>query len=190
MFTESMKFTNREYYACFILTTRFPLHTYKCVSNSSSSGFLNPVATPPSNGIIHGLKYDKNLSDSCPWISLCCTARPPRDASSSTVLMAAVPDSSYKKNHNVNKDYSFVKIYWFKNFQTTVNHATQTPSKEKCSIISKNYFKKREREKSETGKKHKHKLQTIVFFLKHNLTRFNILITSSFYEEKKLIKAE
>jgi len=58
---------------------------------------LKPDATPPSNGIIHGLKYDKNLSDSCPWISLHCTARPPRAASSSIVLMAAVPASSYKE---------------------------------------------------------------------------------------------
>ena len=79
---------------CFNLTTRFPLHTYNRISNASSSAFLNPVATPPSNGIIQGLKYDKNLSDSCPWSSLCCTARPPRTASSSTVLIAAVPASS------------------------------------------------------------------------------------------------
>jgi hypothetical protein len=97
MCTEFKKFMNRKHHTCFILTTRFPLHTYKRVSNSSSSGFLKPDATPPSNGIIHGLKYDKNLSDSCPWISLCCTARPPRDASSSIVLIAAVPASSYKE---------------------------------------------------------------------------------------------
>jgi len=116
--TEFMKYTDKENRACFILTTRFPLHTYKRVSNSSSSGFVNPDAIPPSNGIIHGLKYDKNLSDSCPWISLCCTARPPREASSSTVLMAAVPASSYKENHHVNRDYSIVKIHWFKIFQT------------------------------------------------------------------------
>jgi hypothetical protein len=96
MCTEFKKLINREHHTCFILTTRFPLHTYKRVSNSSSSGFLKPDATPPSNGIIHGLKYDKNLSDSCPWISLCCTARPPSDASSSIVLIAAVPASSYK----------------------------------------------------------------------------------------------
>ena len=97
MRTEFMTFmNNREHYTCLNLTTLFPLHTYKHVSNFSSSGFLNPDATPPSNGIIHGLKYDKNLSDSCPWISLCCTARPPIAASSSTVLMAAVPASSYK----------------------------------------------------------------------------------------------
>lgn len=102
--TVFMMYMSIEHYACFILTTRFPLHTYKRVSNSSSSGFLNPEATPPSNGIIQGLKYDKNLSDSWPWISLCCTARPPRDASSSTVLMAAVPASSYKENQHVSKD--------------------------------------------------------------------------------------
>jgi hypothetical protein len=47
------------------------------------------------------------LSDSCPWISLCCTARPPRAASSSTALMAAVPASSYKKIHDVSQVYSF-----------------------------------------------------------------------------------
>ena len=41
-----------------------PLQTYNLVSNSSSSGFLNPDATPPSSGKIHGLKHDKNLSDS------------------------------------------------------------------------------------------------------------------------------
>lgn len=120
-----MKFMSREHCACFILTTRFPLHAYNRVSNSSSSGFLKPDATPPSNGIIHGLKYDKNLSDSCPWISLCCTARPPRDASSSTVLMAAVPASSYKENHTINMDYFCQNMYWFKNFQT---------SREKCRI--------------------------------------------------------
>jgi len=91
-----IKLTKREQYTCLNLTTLFPLHTYKRVSNSSSSGLLNPDAIPPANGIIHGLKYDKNLSDSCPWISLCCTARPPRAASSSIVLMAAVPASSYK----------------------------------------------------------------------------------------------
>lgn len=68
---------------------------YRRVSNFSSSGVLNPEATPPSNGIMHGLKYDKNLSDSWPWSSLCWTARPPRAASSSTVLIAAVPASSY-----------------------------------------------------------------------------------------------
>lgn len=52
--------------ACFILTTRFPLQVYNRVSNSSSSTFLNPDATPPSSGMIQGLKYDKNLSDSWP----------------------------------------------------------------------------------------------------------------------------
>jgi len=32
--------------------------------------------------------------------------------------MAAVPASSYKENHHVNRDYSIVKIHWFKIFQT------------------------------------------------------------------------
>ena len=82
---------------CFILTDRFPWQIYNLVSNSSSTGVLNPDATPPSKGMMHGLKYDKNLSDSKPWSSLCCTAFPPRAASSSTVLIAAVPASSYYK---------------------------------------------------------------------------------------------
>lgn len=80
---------------CFNLTTRFPLQVYNRVWNSSSSTSLKPDATPPSSGIIHGLKYDKNLSDSWPWSSLYWTARPPRHASSSTVFIAAVPASSW-----------------------------------------------------------------------------------------------
>lgn len=55
---------NKDFGTCFNLTTRLPLQTYNRFSNSSSSGCLNPDATPPSNGIMHGLKYDKNLSDS------------------------------------------------------------------------------------------------------------------------------
>jgi len=64
MFSKLMNLMKIENYTCLNLTTLFPLHTYKRVSNSSSSGFVNPDATPPANGIIHGLKYDKNLSDS------------------------------------------------------------------------------------------------------------------------------
>lgn len=41
---------------CFKWTARFPLQVYNRVSNSSSSGFLNPDATPPSSGIMQGLK--------------------------------------------------------------------------------------------------------------------------------------
>lgn len=119
-----------EFYACFILTTRFPLHMYKRVSNTSSSGFLNPDATPPSSGIIHGLKYDKNLSDSWPWTSLCCTARPPRAASSSTALMAAVPASSYQKGQDVNKKVSFCQNIVVQEFPNrNVNHLIPEPLK-------------------------------------------------------------
>jgi hypothetical protein len=109
--------------ACFILTTRFPLQTYRRVSNSSSSGVLNPDATPPSNGIIQGLKYDKNLSDSCPCNSLCCTARPPRTASSSTVFIAAVPDSSYKKLPSLEPIFlgQFLSLYEHKHLKSSLS---------------------------------------------------------------------
>lgn len=76
-------------------TTCFPLQTNNRVLCSSASACLKPDATPPSWGIIHGLKYDKNFSVSWPCTSRYWTARPPRAASSSTVLMAAVPASSY-----------------------------------------------------------------------------------------------
>lgn len=49
---------------CLILIALFPLQIYNRVSNVSSSGVLNPEAKPPSMGIMQGLKYDRNLSDS------------------------------------------------------------------------------------------------------------------------------
>lgn len=93
--TTNITLTQKNFITCLILATRFPLQIYSRVSNFCSSGFLNPEVKPPSRGIMHGLKYDKNLSDSNPWSSLCWTARPPRTASSSTVLIAAVPASSW-----------------------------------------------------------------------------------------------
>ena len=82
--------------ASFTWTTCFPLQTYNRVSCSCSfiSVCLNPDATPPRIGRIHGLKYERNFSVSCPCTSRYWTARPPRAASSSIVLIAAVPASS------------------------------------------------------------------------------------------------
>ena len=148
MFNESMKFISIEHYTCFNLTTLLPLHTYKRVSNCSSSGFLNPDATPPSNGIIHGLKYDKNLSDSCPCISLCCTARPPRAASSSTVLMAAVPASSYMESHKVSKDNYFVRKILFHEFPNNYEPSNPRPFQNKKRLPnSSKYLPKRGQER-------------------------------------------
>lgn len=78
-------------------TVCFPLQTNNRVlcSRSLISACLKPEAIPPSSGIIQGLKYERNFSVSFPCTSRYWTARPPRAASSSTVLIAAVPASSY-----------------------------------------------------------------------------------------------
>ena len=42
-------------------------------------------------------KREMNCLDSWPWTSRCCTGAPPSESSSSMVLMAAVPASSWNR---------------------------------------------------------------------------------------------
>lgn len=74
----------------------------------STSTWWNPEARPPFKGMMHGLNKDKNLCVSFPWVSLYCTARPPRAASSSTDLIAAAPASSCQTTLNKLHESAFV----------------------------------------------------------------------------------
>jgi hypothetical protein len=58
--------------------------------------------------MMHGLNKDKNFCVSFPWVSLYCTARPPRAASSSTDLIAAAPASSCQTTLNKLHESAFV----------------------------------------------------------------------------------
>ena len=71
-----------------------PSHRNIVVWSHSSPDLLQCDKKLPCTGMMHGLKYDKNLSDSSPCISLYWTAWEPSAASNSTALSEAIMQCS------------------------------------------------------------------------------------------------
>lgn len=71
-----------------------PSHRNIVVPSHSSPDLLQCEEKLPCTGMMHGLKYDKNLSDSSPCVSLHWIAWEPSAASNSMALSEAIKQSS------------------------------------------------------------------------------------------------